>query len=170
MCMNPSRCTPTPPFRTIFGQCPAQVKGLALVNPATSFDRSHWRVLGSFVANAPGPEAFGMAATLCLATTLPDTAMVMIGDGREMFLNLKIVCLTCARNVTVVGRTKAKMLLLGRFRDLPREYLATAHFNWRRLSEKCPPSPRLSVATRCHDTCRSSRRFRPMKLRRSSRA
>lgn len=169
MRMNPSRCTPTPPFHTIFGQCPAQVKGLALVNPATSFDRSHWRVLGSFVANAPGPEAFGMAATLCLATTLPDTAMVMFGDGREMFLKLKIVSLTtCASQRD--SETEAKMFLLGRSRDLPSEYLATAHFNWRHLSEKCSPSPRLSGATRCHDTCRSSRRFRPMKLRRSSRA
>lgn len=28
------------------------------------------------VANAPGLEAFGIAATLTLATTVPDTAMV----------------------------------------------------------------------------------------------
>lgn len=55
---------------------PQYVKGLVLVNPATSYDRSHWRVVGSLVANAPGPEAFGMAAVLALATTIPDTAMV----------------------------------------------------------------------------------------------
>ncbi len=53
-----------------------QVKGIVLVNPATSYDRSHWRVVGSLVANAPGLEAFGMAATLALATTIPDTSMV----------------------------------------------------------------------------------------------
>ncbi|CAM9137683.1 unnamed protein product [Ectocarpus fasciculatus] len=56
-------------------QDPQYVKGLALVNPATSYDRSHWRAVGSLVANAPGPEAFGMAAVLALATTVPDTAM-----------------------------------------------------------------------------------------------
>lgn len=53
-----------------------QFKGLVLVNPATSYDRSHWRVVGSLVANAPGLGAFGMAATLTLATTVPDTSMV----------------------------------------------------------------------------------------------
>ena len=53
-----------------------QIKGIVLVNPATSYDRSHWRVVGSLVANAPGLEAFGMAATLALATTIPDTSMV----------------------------------------------------------------------------------------------
>ncbi|CAM9512475.1 unnamed protein product [Ectocarpus sp. 4 AP-2014] len=56
-------------------QDPQCVKGLVLVNPATSYERSHWRIVGSFVANAPGPEAFGMAAVLALATTIPDTAM-----------------------------------------------------------------------------------------------
>ncbi|CAB1116918.1 unnamed protein product [Ectocarpus sp. CCAP 1310/34] len=55
---------------------PQYVKGLVLVNPATSYERSHWRIVGSLVANAPGPEAFGMAAVLALATTIPDTAMV----------------------------------------------------------------------------------------------
>lgn len=53
-----------------------QIKGLVLVNPATSYERSHWRVIGSLIANAPGLETFGMAATLALATTVPDTAMV----------------------------------------------------------------------------------------------
>lgn len=47
-----------------------------LVNPATSYDRSHWRVVGSLVADAPGLGAFGIAATLTLATTVPDTSMV----------------------------------------------------------------------------------------------
>lgn len=53
-----------------------QIKGIVLVNPATSYDRSHWRVIGSLVASAPGQETFGVAATLTLATTVPDTAMV----------------------------------------------------------------------------------------------
>ncbi|CAM9122589.1 unnamed protein product, partial [Hapterophycus canaliculatus] len=51
------------------------IKGLVLVNPATSYGRSHWRTIGSLVANAPGPQTFGMAATLSLATSIPDTAM-----------------------------------------------------------------------------------------------
>lgn len=60
----------------LFPKDPQYVKGLVLVNPATSYERSHWRIVGSLVANAPGPEAFGMAAVLTLATTIPDTAMV----------------------------------------------------------------------------------------------
>lgn len=52
------------------------IKGLVLVNPATSYGRSLCRMVGSLVANAPGPQTFGMAAALTLATTIPDTAMV----------------------------------------------------------------------------------------------
>lgn len=55
---------------------PRQVKGLVLINPATSYDRSHFRMVGSLVANAPGMGAFGMAATLALTTTVPDTSLV----------------------------------------------------------------------------------------------
>ena len=65
-------CPPAP----LFSKDARQIKGLVLVNPATSYDRSHWRVIGSLVANAPGLEAFGVAATLTLATTVPDTTMV----------------------------------------------------------------------------------------------
>ncbi|CAM9346722.1 unnamed protein product, partial [Pylaiella littoralis] len=57
-------------------QGPRQVKGLVLINPATSYDRSHFRMVGSLVANAPGMGAFGMAATLALTTTVPDTSLV----------------------------------------------------------------------------------------------
>lgn len=43
-------------------------------------------MIGSLVANAPGLEAFGIAATLTLATTVPDTAMV--GAFRTMVWRL----------------------------------------------------------------------------------
>ncbi|CAM9185787.1 unnamed protein product, partial [Sphacelaria rigidula] len=56
-------------------QCKSRLRGLVLVNPATSFNGSAIHRVGSFVAHAPSPEMFGATAVLALAASIPDTAM-----------------------------------------------------------------------------------------------
>lgn len=59
-------------------QCKSRLRGLVLVNPATSFNGSAIHRVGSFVAHAPSPEMFGATAVLALAASIPDTAMVRV--------------------------------------------------------------------------------------------
>ncbi|CAM9164283.1 unnamed protein product, partial [Discosporangium mesarthrocarpum] len=55
-------------------QIEERLRGLVLINPATSYNHSNWPLVGSLIANAPGVEAFGLATITALFTTLPDTA------------------------------------------------------------------------------------------------
>jgi pimeloyl-ACP methyl ester carboxylesterase len=54
-------------------RAPQLIKGLAIVNAATSYERSLWPVLGNALTLAPNKQLFSAAATAALIATLPDT-------------------------------------------------------------------------------------------------
>jgi pimeloyl-ACP methyl ester carboxylesterase len=55
-------------------EVPDLVKGVTAINPATSYERSAWPIVGNFLSLAPSPEAFGVAAASALIATLPDSS------------------------------------------------------------------------------------------------
>ncbi|CAM9563581.1 unnamed protein product [Chrysoparadoxa australica] len=55
---------------------PELVKGVAAVNPATSYERSVWPVVGNLVGLSPSTESFTVAAAAALVASLPDTAKI----------------------------------------------------------------------------------------------